>query len=138
MPNSEIKPIQASDTLAIRQQVMWPNRDISYVKLPEDAQGLHYGLFVDEGLISVVSLFDTKNSWQFRKFATLQEQQGKGYGSKLLSYVIAIAERANASSIYCNARVEKVNFYRGFGLETTTKTFVKGGVSYVVMEKRAS
>ena len=138
MPNSEIKPIKTSDTLAIRQQVMWPNRDISYVKLPEDAQGLHYGLFVDEILISVVSLFDTKNGWQFRKFATLQEQQGKGYGSKLLSYVIAIAERANASSIYCNARVEKVNFYRGFGLETTTKTFVKGGVSYVVMEKRAS
>ncbi|MGB2129742.1 MAG: GNAT family N-acetyltransferase [Flavicella sp.] len=135
MPKTEIKSIAAKGTLNIRQQVMWPDRDISYVRLPEDSKGLHYGLFLDGVLISVVSLFKNKDGWQFRKFATLQDQQGKGYGSKLLHYVLAIAEREKATKIYCNARVEKINFYTSFGLVPTKKTFAKGGISYVVMEK---
>lgn len=138
MSKIEIISIAAKDTLSIRQQVMWPDKDISYVQLPEDAEGLHFGLFADATMISVVSLFENKDGWQFRKFATLQKEQGKGYGSKLLSYILTVAEKEKATKIYCNARVEKINFYRSFGLTPTDKTFVKGGISYVVMEKKAT
>jgi predicted GNAT family N-acyltransferase len=138
MLKTEIKSISAKDTLSIRQQVMWPDKDIFYVELSEDPRGLHYGFLVDGILISVVSLFENKDGWQFRKFATLQKEQGKGYGSKLLRYVLTVAERKKATKIYCNARVEKINFYRSFGLIPTDKTFVKGGIPYVVMEKKVT
>ena len=47
-----------------------------YVRLPEDSKGLHYGLFLDGVLISVVSLFKNKDGWKFR-VPSLQDQQVK-------------------------------------------------------------
>ncbi|MEW9674323.1 GNAT family N-acetyltransferase, partial [Ammoniphilus sp. 3BR4] len=51
------------------------------------------GLFEGEQLISIVSLFVRGAEGQFRKFATLTSHQNKGYGSKLLIYVLGEAER---------------------------------------------
>ena len=76
----EIRSIEAEDTLAIRHEVMWPDQPLDYVKLPDDEKGLHYGLFYEGELITVVSLFLDRESAQFRKLATLQHYQGKGYG----------------------------------------------------------
>ncbi|WP_425262734.1 GNAT family N-acetyltransferase [Paenibacillus thermotolerans] len=114
---------------------MWPERDIDYVKLQDDDKGAHYGLFIGERLASVVSLFVDGEEAQFRKFATVQALQGKGYGSRLLHHVLEAAERAGVKRIFCNARKEKADFYRKFGLQETDCTFVKGGKEYIVMEK---
>ena len=40
--------------------------------LQDDEDGLHFGLFNKEKLVSVVSLFIDGEEAQFRKFATLQ------------------------------------------------------------------
>ncbi len=53
----KIKEIQAKETYELRHQVMWPNKEKEYVVLENDKEGVHFGLFKDEGLISVVSLF---------------------------------------------------------------------------------
>ncbi len=116
---------------------MWPNMPLDYVKLPKDKNGIHYGLFVDSELIAVLSLFiipDQKTA-QFRKFATLKNYQGKGYGSQLLNYVIGEAKNQKITKIWCNARIEKIAFYKKFGLQETKHTFVKNNMSYVIMEK---
>lgn len=114
---------------------MWPNKDFDYIKLDEDDQGIHYGLFVAEELVSVVSVFIRGDQAQFRKFATLTPHQNKGYGSTLLSYVFEEANRLGIKRIYCNARKEKGAFYKKFGLLETDHTFSKGGKDYVVMER---
>jgi hypothetical protein len=35
-----IKAIQAEDTWELRRQVMWPDKEIDYVKLNDDSSGL--------------------------------------------------------------------------------------------------
>ncbi|OJJ20601.1 GNAT family N-acetyltransferase [marine bacterium AO1-C] len=115
---------------------MWPAKPIEYVKLPNDDVGEHFGLFLGDRLISIVSLFIKNGEAQFRKFATLEEFQDLGYGTLLLKKVMAIAQTYGVRSIWCNARVEKAGFYKKFGLSTTDKRFHKGGVEYVIMEKR--
>lgn len=132
MPIQEITP---EETLNIRQKVMWPDKPIDFVRVPEDQHGTHYGLFEEGRLISIISLFYTDNSLQFRKFATLTEEQGKGYGRLLLNFVIEKAKEQGIQRIWCNARLHKKEFYEQFGLKTTLETFDKEGVSYVVMEK---
>lgn len=130
-----IKEVSIEQILPIRQQVMWPDKPIDFVRVPEDENGIHFGLFVEENLISVVSVFIQGQEAQFRKFATLEQFQGKGYGSKLLQYIFDFLEAKNTNRIWCNARISKAVYYQKFGMTTTPATFEKEGMEYVVMEK---
>lgn len=131
----DILEITADDAVPIRHKVMWPNNPIDYVRLPNDHEGKHYGLYVDDTLISVVSLFITDKEAQFRKFATLTEYQGKGYGTILLNEIMCITEKEQIKRIWCNARTAKTNYYAKFNMHITTTEFNKGGLGYVIMER---
>lgn len=131
----EIKQIRSNQTLQIRHQVMWPNKPIDYVKLPNDKNARHFGLFINEELTSIISLFVENNVVQFRKFATLIEFQGLGYGTMLLKNMIDLLEKEGIEKLWCNARVGKSNFYEKFNLKTTGEKFEAGGIEYVIMEK---
>ncbi|SHO62632.1 GNAT family N-acetyltransferase [Algoriphagus zhangzhouensis] len=131
----KILEISANEVLLIRHTVMWPTKPIDYVRLPNDENGRHFGLYINDQLVSVISLFIENSLAQFRKFATLKKYQGKGYGTILLNEIMLIAQENKLSKIWCNARVEKSSFYEKFGMQITDKTFEKGGIIYVIMEK---
>ncbi|MFS0821851.1 GNAT family N-acetyltransferase [Bacillus sp. 1P02SD] len=130
-----IKTIDKERAWEVRHKVMWPDKDFDYIKLEDDDSGIHYGFFKEDKLISVISLFINHQEAQFRKFATLQHEQGKGYGSRLLEFVINEAMNQDLNRIWCNARQKKIDFYKKFGLQETNHRFTKGGKSYVIMEK---
>ncbi|MEJ1222430.1 GNAT family N-acetyltransferase [Sediminicola sp. 1XM1-17] len=130
-----IKIIPANATWKLRQEVMWPNKPLEYVKLPEDLEGRHFGLYENEKLLSVVSLFVKEDMAQFRKLATMTQEQNKGYGSQILEHVLKEAQKQGVKRIWCNARKDKVGFYHKFGLQETSITFRKDHIDYVVMEK---
>jgi len=115
---------------------MWPDKTIDFIKLHNDNNGLHFGLFKNKNIISVISLFIDNNSAQFRKFATKHSEQGKGYGTILLDFIMTtISGKNNIQKIWCNARIDKAMFYEKFGMTKTNKTFNKAGVDYIIMEK---
>lgn len=118
----------------IRHQVMYPDMDFDTIKLPEDENGMHLGLYENGKLISVVSLFSDGRELQFRKFATLNEFQGKGYGSQLLKFVIDEAKQQGCTRLWCNARTNASGFYQKFGFEATRVRFFKDGYDFVIME----
>ncbi|MEH6514757.1 MAG: GNAT family N-acetyltransferase [Maribacter arcticus] len=130
-----IVQITSEETLSIRHKVMWPNKPIDYVQLPNDAEGKHFGYFKNDELISVISLFVENNEAQFRKFATLKEYQGKGFGSDLLNELMLISAKEQLSKIWCNARINKIDYYSKFGMIETNNKFIKGGIGYVIMER---
>nr|WP_231841407.1 GNAT family N-acetyltransferase [Amphibacillus xylanus] len=113
---------------------MWPDKPFDYIKVNGDDTAIHYGLFRDNKLISVISLFLSDKEAQFRKFATLEEEQGKGFGSQLLNYTLEQARLFGAERVWCNARSNKNTFYQKFGLKETASRFTKGGKDYVIME----
>ena len=130
-----VTKVNKEEAWELRHKVMWPDKDLDYIKLEDDDVGIHFGLFKENILISVISLFISNEEGQFRKFATLQQEQGKGYGSMLLHYVIKEATNRGVKRIWCNARENKVNFYKKFGLQESNYRFTKGDKSYVIMEK---
>nr|WP_026564941.1 GNAT family N-acetyltransferase [Bacillus sp. UNC41MFS5] len=131
----KIRQVDKEEVWKLRHIIMWADKPFDYIKLENDDLGIHYGFFKENILISVISIFINNGECQFRKFATLQQEQGKGYGSILLDYVIKEAQNNGVKEIWCNARKNKVNFYRKFGLQETNSSFIKEGKSYVIMEK---
>lgn len=130
----EIKEIEASETWPLRHKVMWPNKPLDFVVLPNDEEGLHFGLFEKETLVSVVSLFIDGQEGQFRKFATDDYFQGRGYGTKLLNHLIEEAKKLNIKSLKCNARLTAIEFYQRFGMKVASDIVRKNGKDYVMME----
>jgi len=132
----QIEQIFPSLTWRIRHEVMYPELPFESVKLPDDFEGLHFGLYVDHKLTGVVSLFHQGDIYQFRKLAILADVQKSGYGSKLMEYILNFCKIQNATKLWCNARVNAKEFYYKFGFQETEKTFFKDGYDFVVMEKR--
>lgn len=96
---------------------------------------MHLGLFANEDLISVISIFSKNDEIQFRKFATVATHQGKGYGTVLLKHVFGLAEKLKARRIWCNARYTKKSYYEKFQMTAINAPFEKSGILYVIMEK---
>lgn len=131
-----IRTITAADTYPLRHQVLWPEQPLDFVKVPEDEAGYHYGYFVKNELVSVISLFiDTKHHARFRKFATHPNYQKKGIGTALLQAVFEEAVLQKATQIWCDARLEAAPFYQRFGMYQEGVIFYKGPIPYVKMLK---
>lgn len=130
----EIKEIEASETWPLRHKVMWPNKPFDFVVLPNDKEGLHFGLFEKDILVSVISLFINGKEGQFRKFATDDYFQRRGYGTKLLNHLICEAKKLNIKSLKCNARMTAIEFYQRFGMKVASDIVRKNGKDYVMME----
>jgi len=130
----DVKKINGSDTWQIRHEVMWPDQPFEFVQLEEDNLGIHFGVFEEDKLVSIVSCFMEEKEMQFRKLATLEEYQGKGIASHLLKYILEFAKEKGVEKVWCNARTNKKSFYEKFGMIDTFKTFVKSGQEFTIME----
>lgn len=131
-----IRKVALDEIWKMRQQVMYPAENLDFVRLDDDATGLHWGLYKNEDLVSVISVFHRGNEIQFRKFATLPAEQGKGYGTRLLQFVMDWAVENKKRSIWCNARTSATSLYRKFGMNLTSQRWHKYGIEFVKMEKQ--
>ncbi|KAI1766923.1 GCN5-like N-acetyltransferase [Hypoxylon sp. FL1150] len=137
-----VRPISPEETYALRHAVLWPDKPISYVQLPEDLHGQHFGAFTNSDnesnpeLVSIISLFvDDSGEARFRKFATAPKWQGIGIGSVLLKYTIEAAVELGATRIWCDARETALGFYQRFGMSGEGAVFFKSEVPYLRMSK---
>lgn len=129
----EIRRITAEDTLPLRHKVLWPGKPVDFCRLPGDDEGLHYGLFLEEKLVSVASVFIEEKSARLRKFATESSFQCRGLGSAMVEHIIIELKMLGIRRFWCDARVSAAGFYRRFSMEQEGEIFQKKGLDYVVM-----
>lgn len=130
-----IQEIPLDTVLLLRQQVLWPDKDLEFVRTPNDHQGVHLGVCIEGQWVSCISLFLEENRHAvFRKFATLPDFQNKGYGSQLLHYSFNYLQQQGVHSISCSARVEKQSYYLKFGMQPIGYPYLKNGLYYILME----
>ncbi|KAI2464783.1 GCN5-like N-acetyltransferase [Annulohypoxylon bovei var. microspora] len=48
-PPIVVRPVSAHQTYALRRDVLWPNKPLAYVQLPDDETGQHFGAFISRG-----------------------------------------------------------------------------------------
>lgn len=124
-----IREINFDQTYPIRLEAMYPGEVVDIVKVAGDEEATHFGYFVEDECVSVVSVFETNRGYQVRKFATLPAFQKQGIGSQLLSYVLELYPKP----IVLNARVGKIGYYSRFGFVEMGERFFKNGLDYSVM-----
>lgn len=112
---------------------MYPDKDFNFVKLENDFDGVHFGLYLNHILTGVVSLFIDGENAQFRKLAILPEFQKQGLGLKLMEYLIDFCRIQNVKRLFCNARVSAIPFYKKLGFEQEGKTYSRNQIEYIKM-----
>lgn len=133
--NLSIRPIRPEQTYPLRHAVLWPDKPFDYIKLANDAEGQHFGAFVGDELVAVISLFVHEKTARFRKFATHPDFQCRGIGTQLLHRVMAEAEQRGAHTLWCDARLDSADFYRKFGMQPEGAIFYKGPIPYAKMSR---
>lgn len=115
-----IKKITAFETYTVRQEVLRKGKPIEtcYFNGDNDSTTTHFGLFEDENIIGVVSVYKTNSllftdeiQYQIRGMAVLENFQNKGYGEQILKAAEKFCWEEKANLIWFNAREKAVSFY---------------------------
>lgn len=132
--NAVVEQIFPALTWRIRQLAMYPEKGITDMELPEDWDGMHFGLYYQYELTGVVSLFIDGTTAQFRKMAVLPADQGKGFGLQLLKYLVDYCRSQGIKNLWCNARVSATGFYQKIGFETIGEPYERNQLQYTKMQ----
>jgi ribosomal protein S18 acetylase RimI-like enzyme len=121
------------ETLPIRHVVLWPNETPEFCKVKGDDEALHFGVIINEKIVCVASIYINANSARLRKFATLNQYQGKGVGSFLLKHLITKLKARDINHLWFDARESAIGFYTRLGFTVTGELFYKQKISYYKM-----
>ena len=130
-----IEQIRLELARRIRHKAMYPNEKPEVVELSDDEEGIHFGLFDNNQLISVASWFRrNETEAQLRKFGTLEQFRNLGYGAQLIRYIIDFSKLEGIEVLWCNARIDALNLYKRLGFKETETRFNKGGIDYIIIQ----
>lgn len=130
--NYFIQEITATDTYPVRHLVLRAGKPIESCHFEGDElpSTHHFGCFLDNQLIGVVSLFEAENlllgagkSFQIRGMAVLDSHQKQGIGETLVSKAESFCITEKARLIWFNARTSAVGFYQKMGYEIIGSEF---------------
>lgn len=141
-----IKEIPALETFSVRQPVLRPGKPIESCHFEGDnlESTKHFGLFDNEKLAGIASLFEhstpfleEKFQFQLRGMAVLPEFQKKGLGEALVKHAENDALERGGKIIWFNAREIAVAFYKKLGYEIIGDPFNVAdiGKHYVMYKK---
>jgi predicted GNAT family N-acyltransferase len=119
--------------LPIRHQVLWPEKDPMFCQVDGDETAMHYGVFMEESLVCVASIYIEGSSARLRKFATLPDYQGQGIGTSLIASIMKELTGLGIRHFWCDARTTAFEFYWRLGLDKQGEAFLKSGISYYKM-----
>ncbi len=126
----KIREIQAIETYDLRLKVLKTSEKYIYKYQGDfDTKTKHFGAFLDENCIGIVSVM--KNSLaaysqkqiQLRGMAVAPKMQGKNVGKQLIQFIEKQYKQKNVSLIWCNAREYAVPFYKKLGFESIGDKF---------------
>ena len=133
-PLEDVQPVSLEECLVLRRSVLWPHAPLAASRVEGDEQAHHYGIRKNGQLICCLSVFNLSDDhYQIRKFATASAYQRQGYGSRLLSSVLAAL--GTGKTVVLDARLSARGFYAGFGFSAQGDVFNKRDVAYIRMAK---
>ncbi|MFT5758215.1 MAG: putative GNAT family N-acyltransferase [Alteromonadaceae bacterium] len=130
----DIRTIRWDEALPIRHEVLWPNEPMLFCKVDGDEKAKHYGVYANDKLVCVASVYIDGDVARLRKFATLVAFQRCGIGASLIHYIVNELKMLGAVSFWCDARKTAASFYKKFGMEIQGTEFNKSGIVYVKMQ----
>jgi len=143
---SVVRKITYLETFTVRQEVLRKGKPVETCHfIGDDATTTtHFGLFEEETIIGVVSvyktnspLFTAKTQFQIRGMAVLEDFQSKGFGEQLLKTAEKFCFDENTELIWFNAREKAVSFYKKLGYVVVGDSFYipNVGIHFVMLKR---
>jgi GNAT superfamily N-acetyltransferase len=123
----EIRAVSPEQARPLRAAILRPGLPFEASVYPHDydEDSFHMGAFEGCELVTVASIFhepqpgeEHRQAWRLRGMVTLPERQRRGYGRAVLIKCIEEIARRGGTLLWCNARIDAVNFYRTLNFET--------------------
>ena len=143
---TNIQEIPAQETYLVRNPVLRKGKPIESCRFDGDdlATTHHFGLFQNENLTGIISLFTQSNpifaenlQGQIRGMAILENHQKKGFGEALVKHCEDYCKQNKVDLIWFNARTAAVGFYKRMNYEVLGEPFeIKDvGEHYLMFKK---
>lgn len=135
--NLQVKKIPFNKTFAVRHPVLRAGKPVEtcYFEGDELPTTTHFGLFLEEKLLGVLSVFknecpiiESKNAYQYRGMAILAPYQNKKHGVLLLDAANTWVAEEQGDLIWFNAREKAIGFYERNGFEKRGSAFEIPGI----------
>ncbi|WP_456315576.1 GNAT family N-acetyltransferase [Pseudomonas shirazensis] len=141
-----IKEIPSKETYIVRQPVLRNGKPIESCIFEGDDLDTthHFGLFDQDKLIGIISLFSQtnpifaeKNQAQIRGMAVLESHQKKGFGDALVKHCENYCIENGIDLIWFNARTAAVGFYQKLNYKIIGAPFdIKDVGEHYLMSKK--
>ncbi len=142
----KIEEITFQETFPVRHLVLRAGKPIEscYFDGDELDSTKHFGIFIDNILVGVTSLFmqhhsffDHQTQMQMRGMAILDSYQKQGLGEKLLVTCEDYLKKEKNALLWFNARAKAVPFYEKLGYQIIGNSFEIGDIgTHYVMYKQ--
>lgn len=142
----KIEEITFQETFPVRHPVLRAGKPIESCHFDGDEldSTKHFGIFIDNILVGVTSLFmqhhsffDHQTQMQMRGMAILDSYQKQGLGEKLLVTCEDYLKKEKNALLWFNARAKAVPFYEKLGYQIIGNPFEIGDIgTHYVMYKQ--
>ena len=118
--------VKATDIRTLRNLVLRPNLPIetTFYDLDDHHKTFHLASKVDDLIISIGTFYpendldiQTTNGYRLRGMATHPKYRRNGAAAKLMKEAFQILKEKNCDTIWCNARLVAVDFYKSLGFK---------------------
>lgn len=145
----KIQKIESKATFVVRHPVLRNGKPMESCCFDGDdlSTSNHFGLFYDEKLVGVVSvfkntntIFNFENQLQIRGMAILPEFQKNGLGTDLMKHCETYYSAKNEVLIWFNARENAIPFYEKLGYSIVGAPFdiPEIGIHYIMKKELVS
>ncbi|MAJ44669.1 MAG: GNAT family N-acetyltransferase [Candidatus Marinimicrobia bacterium] len=128
--NIKIKRISTKEALLVRAPVLRKNQPPEWASMEEDKlpSTIHFGGFLSNNIVGTATVYpenrsNNQNEWRLRGMAVLDKYQSNGIGEILLNSCFDFIKSKNGKSLWCNARIGAVKFYKKCGFSICSKKF---------------
>ncbi len=102
-----------------------------------DAHSRHYLGRVDDRPVAAARWrsveYDGSTVAKLERFAVLEDDRGRGYGTRMVNHLIEAARKAGYETLVLHAQSHLEAYYSSFGFERIGEPFVEAGIRHIKM-----
>jgi predicted GNAT family N-acyltransferase len=135
MDDIDVEEIQPALTWKLRQKILYPQQKQYEMEFDSDLDDTHFGAFLGDDLVAVVSVANNGHDFQLREFAIEPEAQSSDPAGALIENITEYAKKREGTHLWTDSSVEQVPFYAKYGFVQTGRYYSRHGVNYEIVEK---
>ena len=98
-----------------------------------DKESIHVIIKLNNKTIGCARIRTINGNVKLERIVILKEFRGKGFGKKLVEYLISYCKQIEPKEIIIYAQYNLKDFYRKFGFKTRGNTFMEAGIKHIEM-----